>query len=240
MEKGLNYLLLDELHDLLSAENQIVEALPEMVKAALSTELKSAFQNHLKETKGQVARLKKIFKLLKVAPQVKFCKATKGLIQECKEVLKEFKVKSLLRDAALISKAQRIEHYEMAAYGTVRTFANELNLSEVAKLLDETLDEESAANKKLSSIAEGGVFTSGINHKANLSVKSEEDEDADEDENEEKATGSKKSSSSSKKSSSKKTSGKKAVKKTAPKKTVKKTAVSKKAKASGKSNSKKR
>ena len=166
MEKDLKDLLIDELHDILSCEEQIVEALPVMVKAADSTTLKEAFQSHLKETKGQIQRLEKIFKLLKIEKKEKFCKATKGLIQECQEVLKDFKLKSPVRDAALISKAQRIEHYEISAYGTVRTFATEMNLDEVADLLQETLDEEGSANKKLSKIAEGGLLKSGINHQA--------------------------------------------------------------------------
>ncbi len=166
MEKNLKDLLLDELHDLLSSENQIVEALPEMVRAAESEDLKHAFEGHLKETKEQIHRLEKIFKLLEVEKKEKFCEATKGLIEECKGVLKDFKKKSPLRDAALISKAQRIEHYEISAYGTVRTFAQELDLDEVADLLNETLDEEANADKKLTKIAEGRLFKSGVNQKA--------------------------------------------------------------------------
>jgi ferritin-like metal-binding protein YciE len=117
MKKGIKELLIDELQDILSSEEQIVEALPDMVAAAQSAELKDAFASHLKETKAQVQRLDKIFELLNEKKEEKFCKATKGLIDECKEVLKAFKEKSPLRDAALISKAQRIEHYEIAAYG---------------------------------------------------------------------------------------------------------------------------
>ncbi len=166
MEKDLKDLLIDELHDLLSAEEQIVEALPDMVKAAESPDLKNAFETHLKETKGQVQRLEKIFKLLKVERKEKFCKATKGLIEECKEVLKDFKTKSSVRDAALISKAQRIEHYEISAYGTVRTFASELDFDEVADLLHATLDEEANADKKLTKIAEGGLLSSGVNQQS--------------------------------------------------------------------------
>lgn len=167
VEKELKDLLIDELHDLLSAEEQIVVALPQMVKASDSIELKEAFESHLKETKGQIQRLKKVFKLLKVESKEKLCQAMKGLIQECKEVLKEFKKKSPLRDAALISKAQRIEHYEMSAYGTVHAFAMEMELDEIAKLLRATLNEEENANKKLTKIAEGGLFKSGINLQAN-------------------------------------------------------------------------
>lgn len=168
MQKDLKDLLIDELHDLLSSEEQIVEALPEMAKASKSPDLKKAFESHLKETKGQLQRLKKVFKILKVEKKEKFCKATKGLIQECKEVLKDFKTKSTIRDAALISKAQRIEHYEISAYGTVRAFANELDLDEVADLLQATLDEEGNADKKLTKIAEGGLLKSGINQQANI------------------------------------------------------------------------
>lgn len=171
MQKDLKDLLIDELHDILSSEEQIVEALPAMARASESPELKKAFESHLKETKGQVQRLEKIFKLLKIAKKEKFCKATKGLIQECKEVLKDFKTKSPIRDAALISKAQRIEHYEISAYGTVRTFANELKLDGVADLLQETLDEEGNADKKLTKIAVGGLFKTGINLQANVQKK---------------------------------------------------------------------
>jgi len=166
MEKGIKDLLIDELHDMLNAEGQIVASLPKMVAAAESADLKKAFSSHLKETKEQVNRLKKVFKLMKVGKKAKLCKAMKGLIQECKEVLKDYK-KSAVRDAALISKAQRIEHYEIAAYGTLRTFAKELNLSEVAELLQDSLDEEGGANKKLTSIAEGGLLATGVNHEAN-------------------------------------------------------------------------
>lgn len=145
-----------------------MEALPEMARASESSELKKAFESHLKETKGQVQRLGKIFKLLKLEKEEKLCKATKGLIQECKEVLKDFKTKSPIRDAALISKAQRIEHYEISAYGTMRTFATELDLDVVADLLQATLDEEGNADKKLTKIAEGGFFKKGINLQANI------------------------------------------------------------------------
>lgn len=168
MQNNLKDLLIDELHDLLSSEHQLVVALPQMVKASESADLKQAFTSHLKETKEQVQRLEKIFKLLKVERKEKICKAMKGLIQESKEVLKDFKTKSPIRDAALISKAQRIEHYEISAYGTVRTFAKEINQDAVANLLKETLMEEANADKKLTKIAEGGLFKSGINLKANV------------------------------------------------------------------------
>ena len=168
MENDIKNLLIDELHDLLSTEHQIIEALPKMVNAAESPKLKEAFESHLEETREQVRRLKRIFKLLKIEEKEKFCKATKGLIQDCKEVLTEFN-KSSLRDAALISKVQRIEHYEISAYGSVRTFAKELHLKEVADLLQETLEEEGNADKKLSKIAKGWMIVSGVNHKAHVS-----------------------------------------------------------------------
>lgn len=169
MQKDFKDLLIDELHDILNAEEQIVEALPEMAKASESPDLKKAFESHLKETKGQIQRLEKIFKLLKVERKEKLCRAARGLIQECQEVLKDYKTKSPIRDAALISKAQRIEHYEISAYGTVRTFASELDLDAVADLLQATLDEEGHANKKLTKIAQGGLFKTGINVKADSS-----------------------------------------------------------------------
>ena len=168
MQNDLKDLLIYELHDVLSSEEQIVEALPVMVRASKSPDLKKAFESHLKETKAHVQRLEKIFKLLKVEKKEKFCKATKGLVQECKDVLKDFKTKSPIRDAALIAKAQRIEHYEISAYGTMRTFASELDLDSVVDLLQATLYEEENADKKLTKIAEGGLFKTGINFQANI------------------------------------------------------------------------
>lgn len=166
MEKDFKDLLIDELSDLLSAEKQIVEALPEMIRASESPELKQALESHLKETIIQVARLEKIFDILDVEKEEKFCPAMKGLIDESKGVLQDFRSKSSLRDVALISKAQRIEHYEIAAYGTARTFAKEMGLSKVAELLQISLDEEGSANKKLTKIAQGGLLKSGINQQA--------------------------------------------------------------------------
>jgi ferritin-like metal-binding protein YciE len=167
MERGIKGLLIDELHDLFSAEHQILEALPELISAAESPDLRKALEHHLHETEHQVQRLEKAFKLLKTERQEKFCHAMEGLIQECREVLREFKTKSSLRDAAIISKAQRIEHYEISAYGTVCTFAKEIDNDSVAELLHATLDEEEAADKKLTKIAEGGLLKSGVNYLAN-------------------------------------------------------------------------
>ncbi|SRR5581483_7101855 len=175
MEKTIRCLLVEELRDLLSAELQIVQALPKMIEAAENKELKKAFSSHLGETKKQVRRLEKIFKLMNIAKKSKFCKAARGLIQECKEVLGDHRKKSALRDAALIAKAQRIEHYEISAYGTAHAFAKELKLYEVASLLQETLEEESGADSKLSRIAEGWVLHTGVNYKARIDGEHETD-----------------------------------------------------------------
>lgn len=168
MEKDLKDLLIDELQDLLSAEEQIVDALPKMATAAFSPDLKKAFETHLKETQNQITRIEQIFEILKTKKLEKVCKGMKGLIQEAKEVLKEFKFKSPIRDVALISKAQRIKHYEISAYGTVRALANEIELEDVADLLQESLDEEVNADKKLTTIGEGGMLISGVNRQAHL------------------------------------------------------------------------
>lgn len=159
-------LFLNELRDIYSAEEQIVKALPSVIKAADSGDLKEAFQKHLAETKEQVERLDAIFEMLEETHGKQTCEAMKGLIQECADAIQEFP-KSALRDAAIISKAQRIEHYEISAYGTLRTFAKELDLDDAAQLLKQTLDEEAHADKTLSKIAEGSLMASGVNHKAN-------------------------------------------------------------------------
>lgn len=168
MERTIKCLLIDELCNLLSLEHQTVKALPHMVEAAECKELKKAFNSHLNETKKQVQRLEKIFRLMDIHKKPKFCKAARGLVQECNGVLGQLRKKSPLRDAALISKAQRIEHYEISAYGTARAFAKELGLFRVAELLEESLDEEGAANSKLTRIAKGWVLNTGINHQAHI------------------------------------------------------------------------
>jgi ferritin-like metal-binding protein YciE len=167
-KKGnINDLFIKELKDIYSAEGQIVKSLPNLAKAADSEDLRDAFQSHLEETKEHVKRLNKIFDILQETPKGETCEAMHGLIQECSDTIHEFS-KSALRDAALISKAQRIEHYEISAYGTLRTFAKELDLNDdVIDLLQETLREESSADKILTKIAEGSLMTTGINRKAN-------------------------------------------------------------------------
>jgi ferritin-like metal-binding protein YciE len=146
-------LFIDELKDLYSAENQITKALPKMAKAATSAELKKAFESHLKETEGQIERLVKICEMIGASPKGKTCNGMKGVLEEGSEVLKEMDAGDV-RDAALISAAQRVEHYEMAGYGTVRTFAELLGQTEVSKLLEQTLEEERAADEKLTSISQ--------------------------------------------------------------------------------------
>ena len=148
----LQELLVDELKDLYSAEKQIVKALPKLAKAASTTELHDALMSHLEETKGQVDRLEKIAELVGKKLTGKTCVGMKGVLEEGSEVLDETE-EGTVRDAALIAASQRVEHYEMAGYGSARDFANTLGLSEVAALLEETLEEEKEADKKLTSIS---------------------------------------------------------------------------------------
>jgi len=154
--ESLHELYVDELKDLYSAEKQIVKALPKMVKNATNPELKEAFSNHLDETEGHVQRLEKIFQMLGEKAGGKKCKGMEGLIEEAKELLEEDATEEVL-DAGLISKAQHVEHYEMAGYGTVRTYAEQLGFADQARLLQQTLDEEGKANELLTQIAESSV-----------------------------------------------------------------------------------
>lgn len=146
-------LFIEELKDLYSAENQITKALPKMVKAATSNDLKKAFENHLKETENQIERLVEICNMIGASPKGKTCNGMKGVLEEGSEALKEMEAGDV-RDAALISAAQRVEHYEMAAYGTVRTYAELLGRVEASKLLEQTLEEEKAADQKLTTISQ--------------------------------------------------------------------------------------
>jgi ferritin-like metal-binding protein YciE len=153
---SLKKLYVEELRDLYSAENQILKALPKMAKAATSKELQEAFSTHLAQTKGQVERLEKIFTKLDMTPKGKTCKAMEGLVKEGEELLSEDAEPEIL-DAGLIAAAQRVEHYEMAGYGTVRTYATLLKETEAARLLQETLDEEGETDKTLSKLAESVI-----------------------------------------------------------------------------------
>lgn len=146
-------LLVAELKDIYSAENQIVKALPKMVKGASAPELKRAFERHLEETRRQVERLNQIGELLDIKMTGKKCKGMEGLIEEGKELLEEDFDENAI-DAGLIGAAQKVEHYEIAAYGTARTHATLLGYTKVARLLQQTLNEEEATDKKLTQLAE--------------------------------------------------------------------------------------
>jgi ferritin-like metal-binding protein YciE len=152
-ERTLKELYVNELRDLYNAENQLVKALPKMAKAASSDELKEAFEKHLEQTKGHVERLEEVFKQLGEKTKGKICQAMKGLIEEGSEVLKADGEDSVI-DAAIIVAAQKVEHYEIAGYGSVRTFAQLLGQDQSAELLQQTLDEESEANELLNKLAE--------------------------------------------------------------------------------------
>jgi len=145
-------LFVDELKDLYSAETQITKALPKLAKASNSAELRSAFENHLKETRAHVERLEQIFSILETSPRGKTCEGMKGLLKEGSEMVKETE-QGAVRDAAMISAAQRVEHYEMAGYGSVRTYAQLLGRENMVKILEKTLEEEKSADSKLTSIA---------------------------------------------------------------------------------------
>ena len=149
----LEKLYISELRDLYSAENQLLKALPKMAKGASSPDLRDAFEQHLEQTKGHVERLEQLFEQLDESPKGKTCHAMKGLIEEGSEILKEEGEESVL-DAGMIVAAQKVEHYEIASYGSVRTFANLLGQDEAASLLQSTLDEESETNEILNRLAE--------------------------------------------------------------------------------------
>jgi ferritin-like metal-binding protein YciE len=156
----LQKLYTDELRDLYNAENQLLKALPKMAKAASSEELKEAFEKHLEQTKGHVKRLEQVFEEVDEKPKGKTCRAMKGLIEEGSEILQQEGEESIL-DAGIIVAAQKVEHYEIASYGSVRTFAHLLGQNKAAELLQTTLDEESETNELLNRLA-----TSTINPEA--------------------------------------------------------------------------
>jgi ferritin-like metal-binding protein YciE len=150
---SLSDLLIEQLQDLYDAEYRLTEALPKMRDAATSSELKNAFDMHLEETRGHVRRLENVFSQLGIAAERQTCPAMKGLIKEGQEMI-DAEGDPQVRDSALIAAAQRVEHYEMAGYGSVRSFARRLGLPEIADTLQMTLNEEGAADKKLTQIAE--------------------------------------------------------------------------------------
>jgi ferritin-like metal-binding protein YciE len=153
-----------EISDLYSAETQLVEALPKMAQAATNGELRKAFENHLEETRDHVRRLEEIRGQIG-STTTEVCKGMQGLIKEGEETVSA-DGDAAVKDAALIAAAQRVEHYEIAAYGTARTLAGELDLGDARDLLDQTLDEEGNADKLLTKIATGGMLKTGINEQA--------------------------------------------------------------------------
>ena len=166
-EQGLKELYIDELKDLYNAENQLVKALPKMAKAASSDELREGFEEHLEQTRGHVQRLEQIFEALGEDPKGKKCAGMQGLVKEGSEVMEE-DFEGALMDAALIGAAQRVEHYEIAAYGTASEFAKILGESEHVSLLEETLQEEKETDEKLTTLAKD------INQQANESAEEAE------------------------------------------------------------------
>lgn len=160
-ETPLHQFFLNQLRDIYQAEKQLVKALPEMVKAAGSGELISAIDHHLAQTKEHVTRLEKIFQMLNEKPEEKQCKAMAGILNEGKDILGETEEGTAVRDAAIIVAAQKVEHYEIATYGSLVTFSELMGHNEVSRLLKETLDEEEQTNASLTDLAE-----SGINEKA--------------------------------------------------------------------------
>lgn len=162
----LDKLFVEQLADMLSAENQIVASLPKLINVVSFGDLKEALSKHLKETKNQITRIEKIFGLLDMKVQEKSCIAMQGLLKEAEELVAN-QAKSAILDAAIIGATQKVEHYEIASYGTLRSFATYLELDEeISDLLQESLDEEGAADKALTKIAEGSLFSNGVNQEA--------------------------------------------------------------------------
>ena len=151
-QKDLQQLYIDELKDLYSAETQLVKALPKMAKAASSEELRNGFEEHLEQTKGHVQRLEQIFEMLDESPKGKTCKGMQGLIEEGSEVIED-DFEDGVKDAGLIGAAQRVEHYEIAAYGTAKAFAETLDEAEHVELLEQTLQEEKESDEKLTQLS---------------------------------------------------------------------------------------
>jgi ferritin-like metal-binding protein YciE len=153
---SLDELFVHELKDLYDAEHRLTDALPKMAEAASSSDLKQAFTTHLRETQGHIQRLEQVFQLINHEPERSACKAMKGILDEGSDMLSA-KGDDKVRDAALIASAQRAEHYEIAGYGTARTFANHLGRTDLAQLLQSILDEEGETDKKLTRIAESHI-----------------------------------------------------------------------------------
>ena len=155
-DKKLNDLFLDTLKDIYFAEKQILKALPKMAKAAQSDKLRAAFEKHHDETEGQIGRLEQVFELIDKPARGKTCEAIQGILDEGKEIMDEYKGTEAL-DAGLVSAAQAVEHYEIARYGTLKQWAQQLGMKDAARLLDQTLQEEKKTDEALTSLAEGVV-----------------------------------------------------------------------------------
>lgn len=155
-DKDLSELFLDTLKDIYYAEKQILRALPKMAKAASSDQLRAAFEKHLGETEGQVDRLEQIFELIDKPARGKTCDAIVGILEEGKEIMDDYKGSPAL-DAGLLAAAQAVEHYEISRYGTLKTWANQLGLKDVVKLIDQTLQQEKTTDVTLSKLAEQAV-----------------------------------------------------------------------------------
>lgn len=153
---GMKELLIEELRDIYNAEKQLTKALPKLARAAQNEALKTAFQDHLQETQGQIERLEQVFEKLDTRARGKLCHAMEGLVEEAKDIMEEGLSPELL-DAALIAAAQKVEHYEIASYGTVHAYAEALGEREVADLLKQTLEEEKATDEKLNKLAVGDI-----------------------------------------------------------------------------------
>lgn len=164
-DSALNELFIDELKDLYWAEKHLVKALPKMIKDATSEELKSAIQNHLSETENHVTRLESVFDSIGEKARGVKCEAMVGLLKEAEELLTETDKRSMTRDVAIISAAQKVEHYEIASYGTIKALAGVLGYKEAAALLEATLAEEKNANETLTQVAESKVNASARNEK---------------------------------------------------------------------------
>jgi ferritin-like metal-binding protein YciE len=169
-QEALKELYVDELRDIYNAETQLVKALPKMARAASNEELRSGFEEHLEQTKGHVSRLEQIFEDLDEKPTGKKCAGMEGLVKEGSEMVGE-DFEGPVKDAGLIGAAQRVEHYEIAAYGTVRAFAETLGEQKAVELLSQTLEEEKETDEKLTKLA------SEINVEANQGTKSEDEEE---------------------------------------------------------------
>ncbi len=159
--KTMQDLLIEELRDIYHAEKQLTKALPKLAKAAHSEQLRSAFETHLEETRGQVERLEQVFEELDTRTRGKHCDAMEGLISEAREIM-EMGLAPEVQDAALIAAAQKVEHYEIASYGTVHAYATACGLNKVAQLLEQTLNEEKETDKKLNMLAINDVNKKAI------------------------------------------------------------------------------